>query len=576
MSPGEKKVLYGLLHALCEDQISDQQFAKLDNLLYSSREACEIYVDFRSLWSDLRYFQASLYAHDQKKQKAFQNAVEGTGTFTDSAIWEALSRAEKESPAVAIVKEKAQPELIQKVVHPRRQKYQMTLLHKITLAACAAVVLLFVYLHFGPREGQRVVARVSQSVDAKWLSASGQITLGSDLYAGPLTLKKGYAEILLDSGVRLLLEAPLDLDLETASSIYLRKGRVVANIAQSSEQRFVVRTANSTVVDYGTEFGVEVDDTGQTYTHVFKGKVELRQGSDPLKFENKLPLEAGQSGTANHSGELLKVAPKRGQFITEMPTLYELAVRKTQPLYYWRFGRDQDGSLRSEPDSGLDNTYNLAGKTNYTDGPDLGGRQPNVALRLTGAEDYAILRDCTAEADNADSFTIAMWVRPEAHETTPRYKVITRVRKNERLGDGHRSTILFDYINKQFVFYVGHTSENSEGFENLFDTGVTSGVVQLDAWHHVVVSYTNSDKMNLYVNGQLKASKLLPAEVRLLDFADPAGPYRWLVGFGPAVPSGDLLEDASFAGSVDEISHYKRELSADEVRMLYEAARNRN
>ena len=124
------------------------------------------------------------------------------------------------------------------------------------------------------------------------------------------------------------------------------------------------------------------------------------------------------------------------------------------------------------------------------------------------------------------------------------------------------------------MIFVGHSTEKPDELsEYLFDTRVNSEAVELNTWHHVVVTYTNNDRVYLYVNGRLKASKILSAAVRPLDLDDQEETYRWLVGFGKSVPSEDLEEVQSFAGSVDEISQYSRALSAEEVRILYEAAK---
>jgi hypothetical protein len=564
MNPkGENYDIYDLLMFLTESDLTDSQRNHLAKWSRSDPDAVNIYHDF------LRDY--SMVCNEFSGRVEIEYETSSDIQF-DQAVWSALLEQEQIQPTVEIAQGEPR-ELIQKVVYPPREKHKMSVFNKFLLAASAAMVLFFVYLSFAPERRVVPIAQVSGGVDAEWLSASGQIAVGSDLYPGPLTLTKGVAQIILTSGARVFLEAPVKVDLETPSRIYLERGRLVTNIEQSTEERFVVRTAHSTVVDYGTEFGVQVDQEGQLYAHVFKGKVEMRQGSDPLKYGGNLRLEAGQSGRVERSGELVRVADNPQPFIRTMPSRYELAVKKTRPLYYWRFNRDPDGLLRNELGSGLNDVYQLIVSTGYTQGPDLGGGQSNTALQLNGGEDYAILRNCTAEADNANSFTIALWVRPEVHEATPANKVIMRVRRKDETGMGHRNTLLFNYIKKQFVFFVGHASKNPDEPENNpFDTDVVSGAVALDVWHHVVATYANGGRMNLYVNGQLKASKKLPGAVRSLDLGNNAEPCRWLVGYGKTVQSEDITECNNFTGSVDEISQYNRELSADEVRMLYRAA----
>jgi hypothetical protein len=564
MNSEQSEMLEYLFYRYCDGFISKEEMDKLNSFMLESEYIRGKYFDFIKTELALSHCLAQNFQADGGPNLLFEELQK-------------MADYENVAPAIEPSKEKLPIELIQKVVYPPRERHKVSKLQIGLLVTSAAAMLFFaVFLKFTSGRNGIPIAKVSDGVNTEWLSASGEISVGSPLYPGPLTLKKGVAQIMLDGGARVLLEAPVELDLETASSLYLRKGRLVANIEQSTEQRFVIRTANSTIVDYGTEFGVDVDNLGQTYAYVFKGKVELRQGCDPLKYSNTLPLQAGQSGRANHAGEILRANPdERVRFFTAMPTRYELAVRKTQPLYYWRFDRNPKGPFDSELDIASDNPYQLVGNSDYTNGPDLGGKQSNTALRLTGPQDYAILRDCTAEADNADGFTISMWVRPEVQDAAlmdKAGKVIMRVRRKDETGMGHRSTFLFNYIKKQFVFYVGHTSDNPGGLVNEFDTSVSSEAVALDAWYHVVVTYTNSNRMCLYVNGRLNASNKLPDAVRLLDMDKNKEPYRWLVGYGKMVRSEDIKEDRSFTGSIDEISQYNRQLSAEEVQMLYKAA----
>ena len=89
----------------------------------------------------------------------------------------------------------------------------------------------------------------------------------------------------------------------------------------------------------------------------------------------------------------------------------------------------------------------------------------------------------------------------------------------------------------------------------------------MDSWCHVVVTYTNKRQVNLYVNGQLQASEELQGAVKALRDFSKEEKLEWRIG------SNMIASVNSFRGSVDEISQYNRELSADEVRILYEAVR---
>jgi hypothetical protein len=91
---------------------------------------------------------------------------------------------------------------------------------------------------------------------------------------------------------------------------------------------------------------------------------------------------------------------------------------------------------------------------------------------------------------------------------------------------------------------------------------IRSNPVEINTWHHVAVTYSKNDHGSLYVDGKLHNSQRI-----IESFNIPTKNIQWCIGVG-------LDNDerrTSFAGSIDEISHYDRALSAQEVGTLYEA-----
>ena len=553
--PADKSKLeiYSLTLQAIEGRISESDFICLETYLQKNPDALDIYSDLNIM-----------YAYLRKPTLAFDDLnVEKESSLLNNAFWQTLAEYEKTARKIEIFKQEPSRELIRKVVYPPREKAKLSKFSKIFLAmSTAAVLFMVLFLKYLPIRTVLPVAKVSDEVNAEWLSAFGQIDLESELYPGPLTLKKGFAEIVLNSGARLLLEAPVKIDLETASRVYLERGRLVANIEQSAEDRFVVRMANSTVVDFGTEFGVEVDETGQTNTYVFKGTVELRQGSDPLKYDNKLPLQAGQSGRVRRSGELVRVPAEPQHFINVMPSPYEYAVLKTRPLYYGRFEQDQQSLLRNRMDLHINPKNKLMGTVHYVEGPNLGDNRANNALYLSGDEnDYGVISDMVSEIAESGALTLALWVRSEPAKAPFRTIMYTR---NESEGYRNSNHLRMTDDNK-FDFVM--TGED-RGEDVTID--VLSNPVAVNQWNHVVVSYSGGGELKLYVNGRLEASRNLTANIQTL----PSDIF-WCIGSGPlgfnsiAESSNDI---APFKGCIDEVSLYNRAITAEEVRMLYKAA----
>ena len=108
-------------------------------------------------------------------------------------------------------------------------------------------------------------------------------------------------EITYDTGAKVILQGPCTYEVDSDRSGYLAVGRLTARVEKGSGIRdqgsgaihpsafslqpsafslqpsalFAVRTPTAVVTDLGTEFGVEVEESGATRSHVFQGSVEL-------------------------------------------------------------------------------------------------------------------------------------------------------------------------------------------------------------------------------------------------------------------------------------------------------------
>ncbi len=95
------------------------------------------------------------------------------------------------------------------------------------------------------------------------------------LQASELELEDGVAEITFDCGARIVLEGPALLTIEASTRASLAIGRIVAHVPPAA-RGFTVVAPSVTVVDLGTEFGLDVDAAGTAEVQVFEGQVELR------------------------------------------------------------------------------------------------------------------------------------------------------------------------------------------------------------------------------------------------------------------------------------------------------------
>lgn len=125
------------------------------------------------------------------------------------------------------------------------------------------------------------VARVLASMEAEW--EGGAFEPGSSLLPNSYHLRSGTIELELAEGVRLGIRGSAEFELMNGNRVHLTSGNLVARIPEQA-LGFLMTTPQSEVVDLGTEFGLEVNDAGQTDVHVIDGLVEVyerRNGETP-------------------------------------------------------------------------------------------------------------------------------------------------------------------------------------------------------------------------------------------------------------------------------------------------------
>ena len=149
--------------------------------------------------------------------------------------------------------------------------------------------------------------------------------VGSRLTNAALTLKQGQATILFDSGARMVIGGGTLLRPNDANSAELLRGRATVHCPESAFG-FNLTTPNSSLVDLGTEFGVDVSTAGTTELHVFEGEVEL--GSRPsANARNEAATQLVEAGQARRivSTAVRPIAISRDSFPRDFPEKLSVA-----------------------------------------------------------------------------------------------------------------------------------------------------------------------------------------------------------------------------------------------------------
>lgn len=167
--------------------------------------------------------------------------------------------------------------------------------HTLTaLAACLLVGLgFYIYSYFQKPE---TLATLVSNENAAWES-SLPTTTGSSLAKGIMKLKSGMATIRFSSGAEVTLEAPSEIELETAMKGKLLSGNAIVNVPESAHG-FILATPSGYAVDHGTAFGVSVIENGQVSDFkVLEGEISLHSPKGETLF-----LLQDESASLNLSG----------------------------------------------------------------------------------------------------------------------------------------------------------------------------------------------------------------------------------------------------------------------------------
>ncbi|MBN1396189.1 MAG: hypothetical protein JW959_14295 [Pirellulales bacterium] len=160
-----------------------------------------------------------------------------------------------------------------------------------------------------------VAGRITGLKDCRWSDSDAGTCVGASAPLGrEYALASGLMEITYASGAKVVLEGPCAYKVESSAGGYLARGKLTARIshrlsAVGGQQSgfsplsslpaplFAVRTPTAIVADLGTEFGVEVDENGDTTSHVFEGKVAVKAGTREVR------LAAGESARIEYDAE---------------------------------------------------------------------------------------------------------------------------------------------------------------------------------------------------------------------------------------------------------------------------------
>ncbi len=270
--------LQQLANRMCDGTISPAEIAELEQLLNSQPQLQTRYLQILGLHAELltRYRTGSPGPRSTGEGDSI--AIHSDATISSDPVMQASSST---SPSTG----RLQANTRSQSWWPMSRTIQFALATAAMLLILAGVATLRsrdANNHQSVAKGEperpqepAFVATVRASTQPLWLNDGKALSEGDRVPAEALALKAGQAELVFDSGVRLVLEGPANLRLDSSNAAFLTSGRLVAHVPESG-WGFRVDTPTSRLVDRGTDFGVIAEDSGATEVHVFRGQVDLQ------------------------------------------------------------------------------------------------------------------------------------------------------------------------------------------------------------------------------------------------------------------------------------------------------------
>lgn len=341
----DRERLLGLLESLCDGRISPAEHERLQERLAADVDARQLYFDYVDLRLQLRQWQRTALSEQRAREDA------------------------QTAPACAPIVIQTDPSMPTPFAPPYASIGGFAFSYVVASLlvgfglllgwACQISVLqpdhqsAQVAPTPAPAHPERevvFVGRVTGEFSCEWSDpATATLCYANVPLNRKYALASGLLEITYNTGARVILQGPCVYEVNSRSSGRLSSGRLTARVVKKTTKKpattppewFCVHTPTATVTDLGTEFGVEVDKSGASNTHVYEGKVQLTAIGD----ENAQPLllAVNQSARTDRNGNASVVTThatsRKLRFVREMP--------KPVPIKLFNTGAD---AKEGEPD----------------------------------------------------------------------------------------------------------------------------------------------------------------------------------------------------------------------------------
>ena len=470
MNLADKEILElnELCNALVDDTLSDKQKTRLTEWLAQSADVRQFYIRFMGQ-------SASLYSYASELQTEAPDSLPMPGKSTRKWKW--------------VVSLLAMAALVAVVVWMRPPRNQNDFVRALPSPPASTD---------NPAADDEFVAQLTGSKECRWAAGSTPIQALAQLRQGQrVDLASGFAEITFDSGAQVVLEGPASLDVESAWSATLNRGKLRASLPPEA-MGFSIKNPSVEVVDLGTEFTMFTDASGAaTDVLVLKGEVEaaptIAGDQQPVVIREKEPRHFTSAG--------ISVSHDDGEKFAELtqPVILDHFVPATG-YAHWSFDQTVAGLFKVDSSS----LSSLASDALLQDvSPNSVTHVPgrfNGALRFDG---HLYVRATFPGISDNVPHTVLFWVR---------------VPKDASIRNAY-AMVSWNVNSKELLYHPVHICWNKVPEDGTlgalrtdFGAGFAIGATPLrdGRWHHIAVVFMPRDdakqpmEVKQYVDGRFE------------------------------------------------------------------------
>lgn len=405
---------------------------------------------------------------------------------------------------------------------------------------------------------ERAVATIVGGVD---VALDGPPPVGNRIGLGTIRVRRGLARVVFDSGAVVVVQGPSEIDIVEESTCRLVSGAMSVKVSSEADL-FRVEADGLQISERDTEFAVRRVRHNDTELHVFNGRlqlVDLRGGNT-----RKMHVREGRGLRWRSGNDAMALVANRQGFVSDTELLQREEDIATQAYSRWRA---YSARWRSDPSLAL--WYDFSEKPGDAlvarcgvSGEHIADSEQShprwVDGRWSGSKSLLFdgRTDVLKTDDHEDlrlqgEFTLATWIQIRSNPGSW-CRIVGK-------GDGVRRNYgLWLHPDGSLQWQV--CPDNSPDYSNNWERfSLSSEVAVADKWHHVVGTF-GKGRMRLYLNGELQASRVVPAEVITSDAPLTIGRVSNIPG-----------HESFFCGEMGELLLLHRELTPGEVQQSFSA-----